>query len=105
MIRLDIDPGICGLQTRLQASSDDGRLVRLNIESQCPSIQALQGSLGELDAYEVCFAGFRDSPVYAAAGEHFKHAACPVPGAIIKAVEAAAGLALPKNVCCTFKHS
>ncbi|WP_319478327.1 DUF6951 family protein [Marispirochaeta aestuarii] len=105
MIRLELDPGICGLKTRIEASSEDGRLVRLGIESQCPSIQALEESLEEVDAYQVCFADFRDSPVYKAAGEHFKHAACPVPSAIIKAVEAAAGLALPKDVRFTFEHN
>jgi hypothetical protein len=31
------------------------------------------------------------------ATKHCKHAACPVPSGIIKAVEVASGLALPKN--------
>ena len=31
------------------------------------------------------------------AAQHCKHAACPVPSGIIKAIEVAAGLALPKD--------
>jgi hypothetical protein len=31
------------------------------------------------------------------AAKHCKHAACPVPSGIIKAVEVASGLALPKD--------
>ncbi|WP_319560529.1 DUF6951 family protein [Marispirochaeta sp.] len=105
MIRVEVDPGICGLRTTIQASSEDGRLVKITIDSQCPSIRALGESLGELDAFQVCFTGFQDSPVYQAAAEHFKHAACPVPAAIIKAVEAAAGLALPKNTIFTIERT
>jgi hypothetical protein len=31
------------------------------------------------------------------AAKHCKHAACPVPSGIVKAVEVASGLALPKD--------
>lgn len=36
--------------------------------------------------------------IYELAKKYCKHAACPVPSAIIKGVEVACGLALPKDV-------
>ena len=44
------------------------------------------------------FKPFGESEVYALAKEYCKHAVCPVPGAILKAIEASCGLALTKNV-------
>ena len=38
------------------------------------------------------------SKVYEVASRHCKHLACPVPCGIIKGIEAACGLALPKDV-------
>ncbi len=98
MTIVKIEPGICGMISTIKAESEDGQTVNLEIESVCPSIAALNQSLATVDAYEVCFAKFSASPVYQAAEENFKHAACPVPTAIIKAIEAEAGLALPKDV-------
>jgi hypothetical protein len=46
----------------------------------------------------VAFANFMENPVYIAAAKHYKHAACPVPSGIVKAIEVACGLALPKDV-------
>jgi hypothetical protein len=53
--------------------------------------------LGELDMFEI-FKPLTEPQVYRAAAQTVKHAACPVPSAILKAVEVAAELALPKDV-------
>lgn len=104
MTSVHINPGICGLPTKVTANSEDGQTVSLSIQSSCPNIQLFADKLTEVDAFEVCFARFSESPVYQAmeksqAGDkNFRHAACPVPSGIIKAVECAAGLALPAKV-------
>ncbi len=98
MTIVKVHPGICGMISTIKAVSEDGQMVNLEIESVCPSITALNEALKTVDAYQVCFAKFSASPVYQAADENFKHAACPVPAAIIKAIEAEAGLALAKDV-------
>ena len=100
-----IHPGICGMITEIRAKSEDGQNVNLEISSSCPSIAALNDTLSSVDAYQVCFAKFSESPVYKKAEESFKHAACPVPAGIVKAVEAEAGLALPKDVIMTIEKS
>jgi len=45
---------------------------------------------------EIAFRGEGPKTLLLAA-KHCKHAACPVPSGIIKAIEVAAGLALPKD--------
>ncbi len=93
-----VDAGICGLSTTIRAVSEDGQACTLVIESECEAIQAMGEELRELDGYSVAFSPFDRNPVYQAATAHYKHAACPVPSAIIKAVEVACTLALPKDV-------
>lgn len=45
---------------------------------------------------------FRGGPKVLELGpQHLSHPACPVPAGIIKAIEVAAGLALPKDACIT----
>lgn len=105
MTTVKVQPGICGLLTEIQAESDDGQNVRLALESECPAITAMGGELPTVDGYSAAFAKFSESPVYQAAEKHFKHAACPVPMAMIKAVEVACGLALPKDVDVSIERS
>ena len=98
MATVVVTPGICGLPTRMTLTADEDQLVTIKLESACPHIQAMQAELAELDGYTEVFARFSASAVYAAADKHCKHLACPVPAAIIKGMEVACGLALPKDV-------
>jgi hypothetical protein len=98
MAKVAVDPGICGLKSTIEAVSEDGQTCTLLIESDCEAIRALALEIGSLDGYEVAFKAFAENPVYLAAGRHYKHAACPLPSAIVKAVEVACHLALPKGV-------
>jgi len=101
MAHLAVDPGICGLKTMISAESENDRICAIRIESECEAVQALEADVGATDAYEAAFKLFLENPVYLAAARHCKHAACPVPSAIVKAVEVACGLALPRNVSMT----
>jgi len=76
----------------------DGRdCVLLSIESECEAVQQLAAELTQVDPFrEITFKG--DGPLtLRLAAQHLCHAACPVPAGIIKAVEVAAGLALPAD--------
>ena len=46
--------------------------------------------------------GILNNPVYLAAGRHLKHAACPVPAAVLKALEVEAGLNVKKDATIVF---
>jgi hypothetical protein len=98
MAIVDVDPGICGFPARIIALSEDGQHCTLQIESGCASIMALAADLATVDGYEAAFKNFAENPVYQAAARNYKHAACPLPSAIVKAVEIACGLALPRTV-------
>lgn len=103
MTKTVIDAGICGFKTRIKAASEDGQNVSLEIESDCPDIMAMAESLKEVDAFAAAFGPMTDSPVYKLGAQHCSHAACPVPMGIIKTLEAACSLALPKDVHVTIE--
>ena len=101
MANIEVVPGICGLKTKLTVTADEDQTVQVGIESACPHIMAMQDDLKDLDGYSECFAKYSSSSVYASAEKHCRHLACPVPTAIVKGMEVACGLALPKDVTIT----
>ena len=97
MAKAEIFAGNCGYSTEVEATQD-GKIVRLNITSECPAMQKMAEELNQVDPYkEISFR--RAMPTIHEAGyKHCTHAACPVPVGIIKAVEIEAQLALPTDV-------
>jgi len=94
MAKAEITPGVCGFRTTVRARLE-GRKVRLEIDSDCDAVRRLAEELTEVEPFkEISFRG--EGPRALDAGRrHCYHPACPVPVGIIKAVEVAAGLALP----------
>lgn len=76
----------------------DGSHCTISIESKCEAIQQLARELRQVDPFrEITFRG--EGPLTLLLGARYcRHAACPVPVGIIKAVEVEAGLALPAEV-------
>lgn len=97
MSKVNITAGICGFHTEINAESDDGQNVDLEIISECPNFQQLQKELTHADAYAECFGKVGEGQVYSLFRKYCPHAACPVPCGVIKAIEVSAGLALPSN--------
>jgi len=94
--RVVVHSGICGFTTRIEATAAAaGRHVDLTIESNCAAVRKLAAELTRVDAFrEISFRG--EGPLtLQLAPQRLNHPACPVPSGIIKAVEVAAGLALP----------
>lgn len=98
MVEVEVNPGVCGLKTLVRVQSEDMQNASIEILTECPNIKPMEQELKEVDGFEECFSKLGDSRVYELAKEYCKHAACPVPSAIIKGIEAACGLALPKDV-------
>ena len=73
--------------------------VALKIESSCPHILKIAEEIPEVNAMnEISSRRGKSVPAIIDAGLRLcAHTACPVPAGMIKAVEVAAGLALPKN--------
>jgi hypothetical protein len=97
MIEVMVHPGICGLKSEMTFDSDDMQSVTINFKTDCPSLKPLEEELKEADGYEVSFSKFGEDPISALGTKYCKHPGCPVIAAIIKGIEAASGLALPKN--------
>ncbi len=97
MARAVIHSGICGFTTRIEATpSGDGLSVDLTISSDCAAVQKVAAELSQVNAFrEITYRG--EGPQVLALARRLNHTACPVPAGIIKAVEVAAGLALPAS--------
>ncbi len=97
MTEVTVNPGICGLKTVIKVKSDDMQMANVEICTDCPNIKPMEEELKELDAYAECFSKICDSETYKLANKYCRHNSCPVPSAILKAVEVECGLALPKD--------
>jgi hypothetical protein len=100
-----VDAGICGFQTRIHAQSEDAQNVTFRISSGCGKVRTFAESLKArepIDAYAEFGSG--DSGVVLGAGiAGMKECCkgCVVPAGAFKAMQVAAGLALPKDVTLT----
>ena len=93
MVKINVDAGICGLPTAITVNSSDMQSADIEVDSKCPDIQALAAELKTVDPMQEVFTKIGESSVYGLAKKHCKHATCPVPMALLKGIEAAAGLA------------
>lgn len=98
MSEVTIFAGICGFTAVVKAEKIDKRRLKVVVTSPCEMIEKMNDDLGEVDWTREVFVKMCNSVVYRSARKHIKHAACPVPSAILKAIEVEAGLALPKDV-------
>ena len=103
MAKTEIYAGICGFRTEVRATSQDRQHVTITVTSDCPDVikiaKLFQGQL--FDAFEeigpCCQPGsMYETRIMRICGK-LPHVACPVPAGICKAVEVAAGLALPRD--------
>ena len=99
MAKVEVFAGICGFSTHIQTELDgETDTVKIQMQSDCDAINRMAQELTEVNPYKEISAR-RAVPATLQAGIKFcTHAACPVPVGIIKAVEVAAGLALPADV-------
>lgn len=104
MTTVHIQPGVCGFETEIVAVANGDFAVKLSITSACPQIVRLAESLGQISALDILRQPIQETTVYREAGAAQCHAACPVPSAIIKAIEVASGLALPADVHMTISQ-
>jgi hypothetical protein len=99
-----VQAGVCGFTTTITARSPDDQMVTLEIETDCQKIAGLAESLKgrEIDAYDEIGAGF-DGVVMNAVRASLSGccAGCAVPVGVFKSLQAAARVALPRNVTIT----
>lgn len=100
--KVKIDAGVCGFHTDVVASSEDCQFVRFDITTSCDKIRDLAASLQERESIDsfleisptdesVIMTSVRSTLTGCCAG-------CAVAVGIFKAMQVAAGLALPKDI-------
>ncbi len=95
MAKAEIFAGICGFKTNVEVHMNGS--CDISIDSECKSIQRLAKSLKHVNPFEeISFRGEGPTTLRMAT-KYCDHPACPVPAGIIKAIEVAAGLALPAD--------
>lgn len=95
--KVKINAGICGFTTMVTAESEDMQMVNLTIRTGCPNYKPLESELVEVDGFTECLGKLGEGEIYETCKKYCPHPACPVPSGIVKAVEVACGLALPKD--------
>ena len=100
--QITILAGVCGFRTSVDAVSDDAQTVSLTIHSDCEKIKTFAVALtekGAIDAYQEISAR-KESVILSTSRTVLKGccAACVVPNSVYKAMQIAAGLALPKDI-------
>jgi hypothetical protein len=98
MTKVEVEPGNCGMLAVITAESEDGQTVRLSVDTKCPHVAAAMGEIEEVDGFVEPTLPPGESVIYSELATRCRHSACPVPSAVIKAVEVEAGLALPQDV-------
>ncbi|MHB1484682.1 MAG: DUF6951 family protein [Saccharofermentanales bacterium] len=98
MAKSEINAGICGFITEVETESEDLQTVIVKIKTQCPNLKPLEKEPMEVDGFVECFGKIGEGEIFEQCRKYCRHAACPVPTGIIKAVEIACEIALPKDV-------
>ncbi len=97
MSKVKVSAGICGFTALIKAKKRKDGKIALKITSNCNEVKELADALRTVELKEA-FRKICENPIYKAATQHHLHPACPVPSAILKAIEVEAGLAIPKDV-------
>lgn len=97
-VSVSVDPGICGFPCTIVVTAKARRQVKVEITgSDCKHVQQLGAQVTEIGLKEL-FKPLSRHPIFVSAERAGCHSACPIPAALVKAVEVAMGLALPKAV-------
>ena len=102
MTRVVVKAGACGFTSVVRAEKGPERTVDITVESGCAMVQKMAAEVTRLGRRDALI-GILQNPVYRAAGRHLKHAACPVPAAVLKALEVEAGLNVAKDATIVFE--
>ncbi len=96
---ITVDPGVCKMNAKIHAEpSEDMMSVVVTIDTPCNMVKAFAEVLKPVGAYDEFALPMVQNPVYIAASEHITHSACPIPCAVLKAIEVAADLGLKRDV-------
>lgn len=106
MTKIHVQAGACGFNTTVTVTrvdcDEEDYLVDIQIETESDNVKRLAKVLTQVDGMEESFKSFMSSKIFELGAQQGLHVACPVPTAIIKAIEVECGLNVPRNVEITF---
>jgi hypothetical protein len=102
MTKVVVTAGAFGFTSVIRAEKAPQRSVDVSVDSGCPMVQKMAAEIARLGRHDALVA-IPNNPVYLAAGRHLRHAACPVPAAVLKALEVEAGLNVANDVTIVFE--
>jgi len=97
MAKVIVDGGACRLKTMIEIENHGRNSCSVILQSECPNFKGMDQELKEIDQYKEGFAKVGAGQVYEVARKYCKHPGCVVPAGIIKAIEVANKLALPRT--------
>ena len=100
--RVCVDAGVCKMRTLITAKDNGMGLIELDIKSDCPNILKMSWRLEPMSPYAEVEAEFSKSTIYQLANDAIPPTACPVPSAMVKALEVAGDLGLKREAVIRF---
>jgi hypothetical protein len=101
--KVTVDAGVCRRITVIDARTNEDGYVEMDIVSDCPDVLRMSWSLRPEFAFMVAEAPMIKTHIYKLASGELPHAACPVPSAMLKALEAAGDLCGKRDVRMTIE--
>ena len=102
MTKVVVTSGACGFTSAISAGETADQSVAISVDSGCAMVEMMAAEIACL-GWQDALVGILDNPVYLAAGKHLRHPACPVPAAVLKALEVEAGLNVKTDVTIVFE--
>jgi hypothetical protein len=98
MAKVTLDAGACGFKVIIKATKTGHRMFKIELISPCEMIKNLNDELKDREFGPEVFSTIEGSEIYELCSKHIKHISCPIPAAILKAIEVEGGLAVPKDL-------
>ena len=99
-----VDAGPCKMKTRIHAVQQEDMMVRLDIESDCHHILKMSWRVKPINPYTEVESPINETDVYKWASEVLPHAACPVPSAMIRAVEVSSDMGIRRDASIKYER-
>ena len=104
-MKATVRAGVCGFSTSITAASGDSQHVGFNIKSDCEKIKLLAEDFPTVDGYQEISVGF-DGVIHQRVRQVLRGccSGCIVPSGLFKAMQVAAGVALPVDAGIRFEQ-
>ena len=97
MTAVQVDCGICGHHALIEVSRESKTHVRVSVQTECEMLNSAVEQVDGADWREA-LSPHNPNSVHAVMFRVIKHAGCPAPTAVAKAIEVEVGAALPRDV-------